>query len=521
MKYLNYITLFVVGLLLTGCYKDLGNYDYNEINEVKFSGFPTEKVFAFRNVDSIKVYPDIEGTLQAKDLSHYSFKWEAVVKSGSADGKTNFPLDSNTVNLEYFVKLPDAEYSVYLYVKDETTNVTWRQAFDLKVTTSLNEGWMILSEDQGFCRLDVVSLSGKDELLVRDIWAGTPLATRKGPRQIGHWADMYEAGSGNHPVYLVADDGGVKLDNEDFSYDPVNELQYEFGLYPEGFIPWCMAGDYMDSWRICVCNKGVYAKNEMTSGAIYGMPINKIEGEKDYYGVAPAIGMSPYPYNMGPAIVLYDTTNRRFVQVASNLRGTRLPTTPETVFPFKTGKKFVYMTSTLHDTYGYVFTILKDDAAKLWLYGLKMGYSSTMTQADKYYYQLDAPDIDKATCFAVHPILYYLFYAVGNQIHQFDMVTKEHRILPMVFEDGEKNNLPENKITLLKFNPFILGTYGKPADIALLQNYLIIGSEKEGTALGGVVRMLEIPTAMDKSATVKKAYDGFGKVVDVVYRERK
>lgn len=521
MRYLNYIAILVVGLLLTGCYKDLGNYDYKEINEVKFSGFPTEKIYAFRNVDSIKVYPDIAGTLHEKDLSHYSFKWEAVVKSGSADGKTNFPLDSNNVNLEYFVKLPDAEYSVYLYVKDETTNVTWRQAFDLKVTTSLNEGWMILSDELGYCRLDVVSLSGKDELVVRDIWTGTALASRKGPKQLGLWADMYEAGTGNHPVYLVTDEGGVKLDVQDFSYDPVNELQYEFGMYPEGFVPWRMAGNYMDAWRICVGNKGVYTKNDMTSGSIYGMPINKIEGEKDYYGVAPAIGMSPYPYNMGPAIVLYDTTNRRFVQVTSNLRGTRLPTSPETAFSFKTGKKFVYMTSTLHDTYGYVFTILKDDAAKLWLYGLKMGYSSTMTQADKYYYQLEAPDINKASCFAVHPILYYLFYAVGNQIHQFDMVTKEHRILPIAFGEDQKETLPENQITLLKFNMFILSTYSKPADIAEMQNYLIVGSEKEGETQHGVVRMLEIPTSMDKTASVKKQYSGFGKVVDVVYRERK
>lgn len=314
------------------------------------------------------------------------------------------------------------------------------------------------------------------------------------------------------------------MNHDDFSYDAANNLQYEFGLYEDGFVPLRMAGNYMDVWRICVSNKGVFAKSEMTPGAIYGMPINKIEGEKDYYGVAPAIGISPYPYNMSPAVVFYDTTNMRFVQLSGNrggIRGTRLPTAPETAFSFNTGRKFVYMGSTMHDTYGYVFTILEDEEHTRWLYGLKMGYGAEMKQADKYYYALKAPEIEKATCFAFHPILYYLFYAVENKIYQLDLVTKEHRILPISFENGEQKQLPERKISLLKFNPFVMGTYGKPAGSTEMQYRLIVGSEKEDEELGGVVRMLDIPSALDRPASVYREYSGFGKIVDVVYRERK
>ena len=58
MKHLKYFVICLLGtLLLPGCYKDLGNYDYDEINRVQFSNFPTEKQYAFKNVDSIKVYP--------------------------------------------------------------------------------------------------------------------------------------------------------------------------------------------------------------------------------------------------------------------------------------------------------------------------------------------------------------------------------------------------------------------------------------------------------------------------------
>ena len=33
--------------------------------------------------------------------------------------------------------------------------------------------------------------------------------------------------------------------------------------------------------------------------------------------------------------------------------------------------------------------------------------------------------------------------------------------------------------------------------------------------------MLSIPTSLDQPAEVYRSYEGFGKVVDVVYRERK
>ena len=43
MEKLKYALLFVLGVLsFASCYRDLGNYDYSEINQVTFSGFPEE-----------------------------------------------------------------------------------------------------------------------------------------------------------------------------------------------------------------------------------------------------------------------------------------------------------------------------------------------------------------------------------------------------------------------------------------------------------------------------------------------
>ena len=78
-------------------------------------------------------------------------------------------------------------------------------------------------------------------------------------------------------------------------------------------------------------------------GALYGMPINKIEGENDYFEVAPAIGLPADAFSINPAILFYDITNKRFVQINSNLASMRLITAPENQFAYETGKEFVYM----------------------------------------------------------------------------------------------------------------------------------------------------------------------------------
>ena len=509
--------LFILGMILvSGCYKDLGNYDYTEINQVQFSDFPTEKQYAFKNVDTLRVYPKLTGTLAKEDLSNYTYKWQAVMTRGSLGEKATFDLDSNHLNLEYFVMLPEAEYKVSLLVKDKKTGVTWRQSFDLSVTTVLSEGWLILSDVNGYCHLDMVSLSTPNELMARGVWEDSPLASRKGPRKIGTWGDIKNGGIPS--VYLLSDDGGVRLDNDDFSYDPTNELKYEFGKFDSDFVPTDIKGNFTNAWRICVGKNGIYTKEDRTFDGVYGLPLNKLEGEDEYFGVAPTIGMlySGYAYNS--AVIFYDTTNQRFLQLTSDLKSLRLPTAPEKYFPYQTGKKFVYMASTLHNR-GEVFTILKDNAGKHWLYGLQIGNSGALSQVKDHYFQIDAPDIEKATAFAIHPILYYLFYAVGNEIHQFDMTTKRHRILPIDFPEGE--SLSMERISMLKFNIFVLDTYRKPAGSAEIQYRLIVGSEEQGgTEMGGHVRMLTIPTSMEQAAGVYRSYSGFGKVVDVVYRER-
>ena len=93
---------------------------------------------------------------------------------------------------------------------------------------------------------------------------------------------------------------------------------YEFAEWRDGFVPtlygwnlWGLSPLHRQGWCVWKGNN---------TGAIYGMRLNKLDGETDYFDVAPAIGMSGIYYNTyGGTAILYDETNQRFVQVTSDM----------------------------------------------------------------------------------------------------------------------------------------------------------------------------------------------------------
>lgn len=119
--------------------------------------------------------------------------------------------------------------------------------------------------------------------------------------------------------------------------------------------------------------------------------------------------------------------------------------------------------------------------------------------------KLDYPEIEKATCFAVHPNNPWVFYAVGNTVYYFDL--EGHQANPIHLE-GET-------ITMLKFNLF-RGMNALPE----MQRKLIVGSVKSGSGLNGVVRTYDVPSVIGDEFGVPTMHDGFGTPVDVTYRER-
>ena len=523
MKTKVYTLLSFCVILLYSCYSDEGNYDYKEINEVKIKGLPNGIVTKFKDVDTLKIQPTLENTQAGEN---YEYTWTAVLQDGKIDDKFEFEIGKEK-DLSYLIKLPLAKYYVYLEVLDKTTQVTWRQKFDLEVITATTSGWIVLSDQAGMTQLDMISQAGEDEFMVRDLLKDFNLPNKKGPKRILMNVNYSSgASSTEDKIILITETGSCYLDPEYLTWEEAFDLKYEMGMLPEPFIPTCVTSIAPRDWsytrNILLTTTEVYCKN-VGSGYIYELPKNNILEEEKTFKVAPVVITSgeDITSQWEPPVILYDTDNNRFVQLDLTWNGTscRIPTLKKEIWPMVTGKDFVYATNT-RQNYASSFIILRDNNNKLWLHGLGNIYQNSFAQLEKYYYQLDAPDIERAKLFAVHTYYYFLFYVVDNQIYQFDMVTKESRKLTPKDKDGNDINFSGEEITFIKFNLLQYGNRNDPNGYGQSEYCLIVGSTKGGET-GGMIRMLNIKERMNDEVTLYKEYPGFAKPIDIVLRERK
>lgn len=501
MKKINKIIALLLLSLLTSCYQDEGNYDYNAINEVNITGLPESEVVYFRNSDTLRATPTIEGTID-KDLDeNYTYVWEAISYNPMEEKLGTTTQIGTEKNLNYFITLPDGNYKVYLKVQDHKTKVIWRSAFPIKVTNIIKEGWLILQDNKGMTRLDMVSLpSANQEIMLRDLLSKSDFKYGKGPRKIITLADMY-INYDMARIAIMTDEGTTHLNTSDLAWDETMDYIYEFGASLDKIVGNNIVYWYMTGFNMFISDADVYLRTGYPV-KLYIAPINHIDGVP--IKISEHVGTLIAPYSQ--ATVFYDETNQQFVQLVSTKSFTPCKV-EEKVFANKTSRNMVYMGNTYHDK-GRCYGLLKGSDMKLWLYAFKIVNGSSFAQVDKYHYEIDAPQIDKAIHFAFHPTLFYMFYATEDKVYQYDLVTKNCKELKL--ESGAVGE----KISFLKFNMFT--KRAQEAKCKELQDLLIVGSYKESD---GFVRLYSVDSDFSKEANVYKSYNNFAKPIDITYKE--
>lgn len=494
-----YLILGLMSVVLSGCFKDEGNYDYRDINEVQISGLPEDMEIYYRNVDTLRALPEVAGNLDDGDQSRYYYEWKAISRAqvGSASAASSYVI-GNQKQLDYFVVLPDNEYDVYCCVKDTLTRVTWKSSFPIKVTTELNDGWLVLSDVNNTCKVDLISLSAKESMVVRDVFEDFPVL--KGPKALQSVFNMNNLQFGTDPrYYLLSESGCYKINIADYKWDESTHISYEMMEVPENFSPGLRASGY--GWELVLSRNIAFGvRKSFGAAGPFGLSCNHLTNSEQEFEVAEAVGYHPFYYVYNGTQVLYDITNKRFVKLAFDLLSCEEIVATAPYFPWTTGKDFVFMTNTPFDG-GTTYTILEDaDTHKRYMYMMKI--NSGITQR-KFLTLDDAPEIENAEHFAVYPFSNWLYYAVGNKVYQYDM--NGHCATPILLKD--------ETVTMLKFHIFT----GMSID-AKIQGKLVVGSvDDTDSELNGHIRFYQIPDSWEEHFEDPGSYDHFGQPVDVVY----
>lgn len=530
MKF-RYILILLSVLLLGACAEDKGNYVYHEINEVAIAeGLEQGKLYTKVSfVDNLTFDPVINSTLKDFNEADYEYEWKAIPRGADFEDieKADSLVLSTERRIDMLLTLKPGDYSCFFNVTDKETGVCWSTPFYLRVKSMTSEGWMVLCEENGESRMDIVFNSSEDEdLIAHNIWENESFKPGFPQRLI------YNYDVGEVFPMLVTDKDTYVMDPEDLRAGEDNSLKWRFGITPDA-VHLVAANLSMfsvnDRWVVVDDKQDVYGIDMSVFGSVFEYPINKIDGKIDFKA-APFVGVSfddNYSnggYGCAPA-VLYDETHQQFLVIRNNSTYPSVMTfSGEQKFSVQTGCDLVHMESTKP---GLIYAILKNPTTQEFFFcGMKLRAhyeepENWWEQGDyeeynvqEYYGKVTGTGLDKATMFACHHSLPYLFYSDGQTVYQFDMGhpdTPAKKVL----------DFPGESIKVLRFNPFV--AWEAYEDWERARNYqLVVGTHDLDTAENecGIMRLYDVPNLMG-DLVKKKEFKKLGKIVDIVYKERK
>lgn len=460
--------------VLSGCYKDKGNYSYHAINEVTITA--EQDHYDVLQFDSLKIVPQIQQSIP--DESVLKYEW-SIYNSGAGDG-TGIPNGlpetiATDRNLDIVVsQVPRKRpYDLVLTVTDTATGVAFKHFYELQVSAALSEGWMLLTSDgrQGDVdfilpgdnvRTHVFSSVNPDKPLPGDV-ALIPVLS-------GHGVNFQ---------FILWNEGGYVMDKNTFTVAAdFNQIFYKAPdpLEPEGLFS---AG---------LSNKA-YAVND---GGLYSMAL--IYGAKKFGDRYPGqYKVAPYVINGVNRDVFFDLQRQRFLSLS--MYGSSFDN-----FPPKTEKDafdlshvpgtLLTVQQTVLGQYVALFASPDNDDISVYTLAPRSDIVAAGFQVAGAETQLS-----RATHFASSTILPQIYFSVGNTVFLYDIAAKISRKI-YTFPASEK-------LEVLKMN----GNTG------------LVASTYNGKT-SSVYFFKLASTGHFENNMPEKSFTGFDHIIDLNYKSR-
>ena len=272
-----YYYLLLTTLCLS-CYKDKGNYEYHDINEVNVS--LNEIYVATSLYTDIKIEPQYSQSMRDKH-DNLKFTWEEL----NHDFET-VPID--TLSTEPILELninadePGFKYVRYLrlVVEDKTSDLCYIADTKLQVAKPFYKSWMILHEQNNTAQLAAVEYLGGDIQFRTDAFydvtgkhlSGHPVTLGVFDRLSANFFDE-NVYNGFAIVTDQAEESGIYCQWKDF----LQMTSFDKMIYPADMADFDIAqisylGGSRNCGGICVSNGTVY--QSIYAGKYYKAPIH-------------------------------------------------------------------------------------------------------------------------------------------------------------------------------------------------------------------------------------------------------
>ncbi|WP_165784628.1 PKD-like family lipoprotein [Solitalea longa] len=553
----------------TGCYKDLGAYDYKDINSLNITTDMSEADPAvFVTPDSIIVKPSDVLTVKLKvdqslgNAENFDYQWLVTQYAQAGSNPNQYVLGTSAV-LSKKISLSPNLYNLIVRVTDKSTGVSFYKRFALNVTGKWgSEGWLVLQEFADGS--DVSIIASRDGSTHGAIYENVYSITNLQKLPLG----AYSINVVNHQdatkaqkISIFHPNGGVEVRSYDFMDSVKAENWY---AQKPGLVHMESNGNFTSSGTgyEYVINNGQISARQVGLTTI---------GTQPFYFNPPFVGsftLSPFvisSYSSDNYVTLYDKVHRCFLLMTLNdgkVRRTSLVT--EDDIP---NKHFVDYSVTGDDANktkakaaldpatgsGYDMNNMKDNliaadnaqvmtssATPYWncvfrndansnTYVVQFprqyvgGYVNTATTGR--YNLVDAvgkcPDINSATLFAVPTFLTVpggkFYYASNNKIYTCSLKTPQNASTAVA-----QISYPEG--TVIKAMKVFKSGY-KPANlIASVPDgkVLVVATDETASGGGNNVYFYSLVSTGTTAGDINQkidSYSGFGKITDIAFKK--
>lgn len=166
-KLYQYISLLLLSSGLCGaCHDDMGNYDYQDINEITVK-IPEQVTIKIPESDSVlvEVVPEIS-QLEREDEGNLSFEWRIE----QAKESSKWEIYSQEKALRFYVK-PETQNTYFrLGVTDVNLGITSYQQVLVRMVKPFEDTWFILQNSLGKAVLATIDGTGENSVVTKDIY---------------------------------------------------------------------------------------------------------------------------------------------------------------------------------------------------------------------------------------------------------------------------------------------------------------------------------------------------------------
>lgn len=464
-------------LALAGCYKDKGNYDYNDINKITITADTPDNISILLQ-DTLRINTTIQETIPSTE----GLEYEWVLYQNNPTPTTRWALGA-TKNLTTQITQTPGAYLLDYFVKDKTTGVSFRKRFNISIVSKFNEGWLVLEENAGQCDLAMIT---PVDAIFKDIYSSANAGTR--------------LPGGSHRVTVVRDRLGAQ---KIYVMSP-DELTQPY------FVDFLKVASFNEQfWGAPTIKKPqeyyiLGSSNEVMLNNGYPHGMNTLVPAPYKLGL-PAPGtwdIAPFDmYGVQNGVVLYDNLSQRFLKYnLTDLAPFGTPPAGATFNLNTIGKKILYIGPNPTNVYHALFKNNTDDS----LFAYKLLLTAAYPASDTAYIpNSNAPGLLTASRFLSNPLLPHVFYVNGNTIYVLDIPARQARIA-YTFPAG-------TTVTAMKM--YLNTRNGSDPD-----NNRLMGV---ATLEGGQGKVYTFPigaTGDFTNNTYRKVYTGFSKINDIAFK---